>query len=62
MTNRVGNKDIAQHRSKADKKRIKQDNIIREAIKKAAAKALYRNEVKGRNSAAQAAQGSNVVG
>ena len=51
MTNRIGNKDVAQQRSKADKKRIKQDNIIREASKKAAAKALYRNEVKGRPSA-----------
>lgn len=56
MTNRIGNKDIAQHRSKEEKKRIKQDNIAREAVKKAAAKAKYRNEVKGRISAAQAAQ------
>ena len=56
MTNRIGNKDVAQHRSKAEKKRIKQDNIAREAVKKATAKAKYRNEVKGRISAAQAAQ------
>jgi hypothetical protein len=56
MTNRIGNKDVAQHRSKEEKRRIKADNIAREAIKKAAAKAKYRNEVKGRISAAQAAQ------
>lgn len=56
MTNRIGNKDVAQQRSKADKKIMKQENIAREAIKKATAKAKYRNEVKGRISAAQAAQ------
>lgn len=56
MTNRIGNKDVAQQRSKAEKLRIKKDNIAREAIKKAVAKAKYRNEVKGRISAAQAAQ------
>ena len=56
MTNRIGNKDVAQQRSKEEKRRIKVDNIAREAIKKAAAKAKYRNEVKGRISAAQAAQ------
>lgn len=56
MTNRIGNKDVAQQRSKADKKQMKQENIAREAIKKAVAKAKYRNEVKGRISAAQAAQ------
>jgi hypothetical protein len=56
MTNRIGNKDIAQHRSKAEKRRIKDDNIAREAVKKELAKAKYRNEIKGRISAAQAAQ------
>lgn len=56
MTNRIGNKDVAQQRSKADKKIMKQENIAREAVKKATAKAKYRNEVKGRISAAQAAQ------
>lgn len=56
MTNRIGNKDVAQQRSKADKKIMKQENIAREAIKKAVAKAKYHNEVKGRISAAQAAQ------
>lgn len=56
MTNRIGNKDVAQQRSKEEKQRIKKDNIAREAIKKAEAKAKYRNEIKGRISAAQAAQ------
>lgn len=56
MTNRIGNKDVAQQRSKEEKARIKRTNIEMEALKKAAAKAKYRNEVKGRISAAQAAQ------
>ena len=56
MTNRIGNKDVAQHRNKDEKRRIKAENIAREAVKKAVAKAKYRNEVKGRISAAQAAQ------
>ncbi len=47
MTNRIGNKDVAQHRSKDEKKRIKNENIAREALKKLAAKAKYRNAVKG---------------
>ena len=56
MTNRIGNKDVAQQRSKEEKARIKRSNIEMEALKKAVAKAKYRNEVKGRVSAAQAAQ------
>lgn len=56
MTNRIGNKDVAQQRSKTEKARIKRSNIEAEAVKRAAAKAKYRNEVKGRISAAQAAQ------
>jgi len=56
MTNRIGNKDVAQQRGKDEKRRIKAENIAREAAKKAVAKAKYRNEVKGRISAAQAAQ------
>ena len=47
MTHRIGNKDIAQQRSKQDKKDIKKSNIAREAIKKMEAKAKYRNAVKG---------------
>ncbi len=49
MTNRIGNKDVAQQRSKADKKAIKAANIAREAVKKADAKARYRNAVKGQS-------------
>ena len=47
MTKRIGNKDIAQHRSKAQKKEIKKMNIAREAVKKAIARAKYRNQQKG---------------
>ena len=54
MTNRIGNKHFAQQRSKAERQRIKQSNIVMEAAKQALAKAKYRNEVRGRISAAQA--------
>jgi hypothetical protein len=47
MTNRIGNKDIAQQRSKSEKARIKASNIANEAVKKAIAKEKYRNAVKG---------------
>lgn len=47
MTNRIGNKDVAQQRSKADKKAEKKTNIAKEAIKNDIAKAKYRNAVKG---------------
>ena len=47
MTHRIGNKGVAQQRSKADKKAEKQTNIAMEAAKKAVAKAKYRNAVKG---------------
>lgn len=46
MTKRIGNKDEAQLRGKEEKKDIKRSNIAREAIKKAIAKAKYRNQVK----------------
>lgn len=49
MTNRIGNKDVAQQRSKQDKKEIKKANIEREALKKTAAKATYRNAIKGQS-------------
>jgi hypothetical protein len=49
MTNRIGSKDEAQHRGKQEKKEIKKMNIEREAVKKDAAKAKYRNAVKGRS-------------
>jgi hypothetical protein len=47
MTNRIGNKDVAQQRSKADKKEEKKANVVREAVKKVNAAAKYRNAVKG---------------
>lgn len=47
MTNRIGNKDVAQQRSKSEKARIKADNIAREAVKRDEARARYRNAVKG---------------
>lgn len=46
MTKRIGNKDEAQHRSKAEKKETKRANIAREAVKQALAKSKYRNQVK----------------
>lgn len=48
MTNRIGNKDIAQQRSKSEKARIRAANIAGEAEKKAIAREKYRNAVKGR--------------
>lgn len=47
MTHRIGNKDVAQQRSKADKKAEKATNVAMEAVKKEVAKAKYRNAVKG---------------
>ena len=47
MTHRIGNKDVAQQRSKADKKEIKRVNVARELIKKSIAKNRYRNAIKG---------------
>lgn len=47
MTNRIGNKDEAHQRGKEEKARIKASNIAQEAVKKAAASAKYRNEIKG---------------
>lgn len=48
MTARIGNKDQAQHRSKQEKLEIKRANVIREKDRQAAARAKYRNQVKGR--------------
>ena len=48
MTKRIGNKDQAQLRGKAEKKDIKRTNLAREAIKKAIAKSTYRNQVRNR--------------
>lgn len=46
MTKRIGNKDEAQHRSKAEKKETKRTNIAREEIKRAIARTKYRNQVR----------------
>jgi hypothetical protein len=46
MTNRIGNKDEAQQRSKQEKKEMRQTNLAREAVKRAIAKTKYRNQVK----------------
>ncbi|NML61963.1 hypothetical protein HHL21_12920 [Massilia sp. RP-1-19] len=46
MTNRIGNKDEAQQRSKQEKLETKRTNLAREAVKKASASAKYRNQVK----------------
>ena len=43
MTNRTGNKNIAQQRSKADEKAEKATNTAMEAIKRQVARANYRN-------------------
>lgn len=51
MTKRIGNKDEAQLRGKAEKKEMKRINVAREAIKKALAKAKYRNQVRRHPSA-----------
>ncbi|GAC1426397.1 MAG: hypothetical protein NVSMB6_26690 [Burkholderiaceae bacterium] len=50
MTHRIGNKDVAQQRSKAAKKAEKKTNVAMEVIKKTVAKAKYRNAVKGQPS------------
>lgn len=47
MTNRIGNKDVAQQRSKEEKKRTKASNIAMEAEKKEKAAAKSKNAVKG---------------
>ena len=54
MTNRVGNKNQAQMRGKQERKGIKQANRVREAEKRATARARYRNAVKGQAQAATA--------
>jgi len=48
MTKRIGNKNIAQHRSKKERLEEKRTNKAREAVKMAAARAKYRNQVKNR--------------
>ena len=50
MTKRIGNKDEAQQRGKAEKKDIKRTNIAREAVKQAIAKSKYYKQVKNQPS------------
>ena len=50
MTKRIGNKDQAQLRGKAEKKDTRRTNLEREEIKKAIAKSTYRNRVKNQPS------------
>lgn len=47
MTHRIGNKDVAQLRGKAEKARTRAFNKAMEAEKQAIARAKYRNQVKG---------------
>jgi len=47
MTNRIGNKHVAQLRGKQERKEMKEANRARESIKRAEARAKYRNAVKG---------------
>ena len=46
MTKKIGNKHEAQHRGKQERMEIRRTNIAREAVKQAAARAKYRNQVK----------------
>jgi hypothetical protein len=48
MTNRIGNKNVAQLRGKQERKEIKEANRAREAARRALAREKYRNAVKGR--------------
>ncbi len=47
MTSRIGNKHVAQHRGKQERKEIRKTNVANEAVRQAAARAKYRNSVKG---------------
>lgn len=48
MTKRVGNKNQAQFRGRQERKEISQSNREREEVRRATARAKYRNAVKGR--------------
>lgn len=54
MTNRIGNKHVAQLRGKQERKEMKAANRAREAEKREAARAKYRNAVKGQPQPASA--------
>jgi hypothetical protein len=47
MTAKIGNKHVAQHRGKKERQEIRKTNIAREAVRRAEARAKYRNQVKG---------------
>jgi hypothetical protein len=47
MTANIGNKHVAQHRGKKERQEIRKTNIAREAVRRAEARAKYRNQVKG---------------
>lgn len=52
MTKRIGNKNEAQHRGKKEREAIRKANVAAEAIRRADARAKYRNAVKGQSSPA----------
>ncbi len=47
MTKRIGNKDVAQQRRKNEQARMKAHNMASEAVKRAEARARYRNAIRG---------------
>jgi len=52
MTAKIGNKHVAQHRGKKEREAIHKANIAREAVRRAEARAKYRNQQKGKPLAA----------
>lgn len=48
MTRKIGNKNEAQHRGKKERLAIRRMNIEREALRRAAARAKYRNQIRNR--------------
>ena len=48
MTRKIGNKHEAQHRGKKERQEIRKTNIAREAVRRAEARAKYRNQQKGK--------------
>lgn len=46
MTQKIGNKNVAQHRGKKERLEIRRGNIEREAERQALARSRYRNQVK----------------
>jgi hypothetical protein len=55
MTASIGNKHVAQHRGKKERREIRKANIAREAVRRLEARAKYRNQVKGKPLPAPAA-------